>query len=111
MILKMIGADGKHRRIPLDNSAGSIQGVQFSTLDVDLYVGRLRAGKNLVKSDAVDHHATLADRGGFVSIAGERHRSGVCPHGRALSVMDSRSGRRATSFSSLSKLAGSGSKL
>src|ERR1700733_1090834 len=80
----MIGADGKHRRIPLDNSARSSQCVQFSTLDVDLYVGRLRAGKNLVKSDAVDHHATLADRGGFVSIAGERHRSGVGPHGRAL---------------------------
>src|ERR1017187_3009719 len=84
MILHMIGADGKHRRIPLDDSACSIQRVQFSALDVDLYISRLHPGKNFVESDAVHDHVTLTDRGGFVSITGERDRSGLCSHGRAL---------------------------
>lgn len=63
MILRMVGANGKHRRIPLDDFPRSIQCVYLSTLDVHFYIGRLRLGKNFVKSDAVHHYITVADEG------------------------------------------------
>jgi len=98
MILQMIGADGKHRGMLLDDSARTIQCVSSAPRYPSLCKS-VPLQKSRIESDAVHYHVTLAIEEASFPSPENVSVPLWAPTAAHCSVMDSRSGRIATSFS------------